>query len=205
MTENKKSKINLLDVSKEDLDINLKNLDIFLKLFDYTNEVFFARETSNLNKKERAYIDIEFEIKKDYKFLTLISKRMNLVYEKIMQDRKHFKKVARKSQDAVKSFREKEKEDKDKISVKEREDYDNNLKTLKQIVEKLEKWRNFSQICKPDKEVLCRELELLRDRMNQEDYDHYTTPVNNAFINRYQKYFSGLSFLKKRRKPTFYL
>lgn len=197
MTENKKSKINLLDVSKEDLDINLKNLDIFLKLFDYTNEVFFARETSNLNKKERANIDIEFEVKKDYKFLTLISKRMNLVYEKIIQDKKHFNKVAKESQDAVKSFREKEKKDKDKISIKEREAYDNNLKTLKQIKEKLEKWRNFSVNCKPDKEVLSRELELLRDRLNKEDYDHYTTPVNNAFINRYQKYFSGLSFFKK--------
>ena len=200
---NNKTKINLLDVNKEDLDINLKNLEIFMEIFDYTNEAFFTQETNALNDKEKKYIGIEFEIKKDYKFLSLISRRIDLVFERLIADRKHFNQELKKSEEIIKKFREKENTNKDKISLKEREIYDNNLKKYEQTKEKVEKWRNFSEICKPDKKDLCRELEFLKGRLDKKDYDHYNSPVNNKFINRYQKYFSGLSFLKKEESLNF--
>ena len=200
---NNKTKINLLDVNKEDLDINLKNLEIFMEIFDYTNEAFFTQETNALNDKEKKYIGIEFEIKKDYKFLSLISRRIDLVFERLIADRKHFNQELKKSEEIIKKFREKENTNKDKISLKEREIYDNNLKKYEQTKEKVEKWRNFSEICKPDKKDLCRELEFLKERLDKKDYDHYNSPVNNKFINRYQKYFSGLSFLKKEESLNF--
>lgn len=202
MTDNKK-RINLLDVNKENLDINLKNLEIFLEIFDYTNEAFFTQETNALNDKEKKYIGIEFEIKKDYKFLTLISRRIDLVFEKLIADRKYLSIELKKSEEILKKFREKEENNKDKISLNEREIYDDNLKKCEQLKRNLEKWREFSQICKPDKRDLCKELEHLKERLAEKDYDHYNSPVNNKFINRYQKYFSGLSFLKKEESLNF--
>lgn len=202
MTENK-TKINLLDVNKEDLDINLKNLEIFMEIFDYTNEVFFTQETNALNDKEKKYIGIEFEIKKDYKFLTLISRRIDLVFERLIVDRKEFSTELKKSEKILKQFKEKEEKNKDKISLNERKIYDDNLKKYEQLKRNVGKWREFSKICKPDKKDLCRELEFLKERIDKKDYDHYNSPVNNKFINRYQKYFSGLSFLKKEESLNF--
>lgn len=202
MTDNK-TRINLLDVNKEDLDINLKNLEIFMEIFDYTNEVFFTQETNTLNDKEKKYIGIEFEIKKDYKFLTLISRRIDLVFEKLIADRKHFSIELKKSEEILKKFREKEKNNKEKISLNERKIYDDNLKKYEQLKRNLGKWREFSEICKLDKRDLCRKLEFLKERLDKKDYDHYNSPVNNKFINRYQKYFSGLSFLKKEESLNF--
>ncbi|MBS6535408.1 VirD4-like conjugal transfer protein, CD1115 family [Peptoniphilus harei] len=202
MTDNK-TRINLLDVNKEDLDINLKNLEIFMEIFEYTNEVFFTQETNALNDKEKKYIGIEFEIKKDYKFLTLISRRIDLVFERLIVDRKEFSTELKKSEKILKQFKEKEEKNKDKISLNERKTYDDNLKKYEQLKRSIGKWREFSEICKPDKKDLCRELEFLKERLDKKDYDHYNSPVNNKFINRYQKYFSGLSFLKKEESLNF--
>ncbi|WP_019139357.1 VirD4-like conjugal transfer protein, CD1115 family [Peptoniphilus timonensis] len=193
---NEKKTLNLLDVNKEDLDTSLKNIEIFLDIFDYTNKVFFSEKTLLINNDEIKNLDKEFDIKKDYKFLSIISKRIDLVFERIIKDRQIFSKELKKTNGKIKEFKEKEKNKPDRISTEERKIYDDNLKKAEQIKKNIEKWRNFSKICKPDKETLCKELEQLRDRLNNKNYNNYHSPVNKEFINNYQKYFSGLSFIK---------
>lgn len=193
---NKNTRINLLDVKKEDLDNSLKKLETFLSLFDYTNSKFFIGETKNLNKSELQNIEDKYSIKKDYYFLKIISKRINLVFEKTIDDRKKLRNAINKCNAEIKKFKVKEGKKK-KISSEERKKYDDNLKKIKQYEENLKKCTILSQNCKPDKEEVCDKLEFLEKKLEKHDYCINENLINETFIKKYQKYFSGLSFLKE--------